>query len=156
MIIAEPDGWHINHEACRRVSKMREDDLIASVQYGDFKGTSAADLLAPFGLEAIATANGIDTDRQFVVAVRLYITENPAERPLEPSISLYAVDTNETGHSIDSIQRYLVNHDNRLPCQTLSFRVPVETFLRCFKRLSVVLKHRGLPDGVVYEIDERD
>ena len=59
---------------------MQHDSLTASVHYGDYSGTVAADRHDQRDIDDLAMKNGIDTDRYFVFGLDLHIGERVGTR----------------------------------------------------------------------------
>jgi hypothetical protein len=114
---------------------MREDSLKASVQYGDYHGTAAADMHDQSSLHELAEKYGVDTERYFVMGMQLYIGETRADRLGSVFVSILAVDK---GGSFDSIQEY-VNQNHKLPYVKFRIDASLDEVLLSFKRFEVVL-----------------
>ena len=143
---------------------MQDDSLTASVTYGDYDGTVAADRRDRNGdLSDVAAKYGIDTDRFFILGVSLLIGEHrdQATEAKKPHVSILAVDTHVVkAYGVDPIQRYIDGNGGVLPYVKLRIDAPLEEILLAFKRLEVVIKNRHLkrikefkPD---YDDDEDD
>jgi hypothetical protein len=116
------------------------------VTYGDLTGTVAADQHSDSGLAALAAAHGIDRERYLIFGVALSLGR---VRPGRASVDFLAVDRQSTGCTgIDSVRDYLDFNGGALPYVQLPVEVPLEEFLACFKRLSIVFRNRAL-DGLV-------
>jgi hypothetical protein len=122
---------------------MPTNELIASVQYGDAKGTTAIDWHD--SMNAFATACGVDKDRFFPVAVEVYNSEG------FESVSIYAVDCQTAGDTADKIAAYAQAHNNTLPVRKFSTEVSLDELIRHTKRFSLVAINRLVPSGCQFE-----
>lgn len=121
---------------------MLNDMLRASVQYGDFDGTAAADHHDQRGLWDLAKKYGVDTDKYFVFGIDIYVGETHGDEPAHSNVSILAIDTQVVGaNSVDSIQEYVDNNQGVLPYVEFGIDANFEEVLRFFKRFSVVLKN---------------
>ncbi|MCM1033149.1 MAG: hypothetical protein NC405_05260 [Odoribacter sp.] len=108
----------------------------ASVQYNDFKGTSAADFRDFATLNDFATQFGLDTSQYVPQGVSLYCGYDNFV-----SVSLLCED---------------VNNENRLIKVGLP-QMPISEFLKQFKRLHIMLFKRFYePSNEIEEIDIED
>jgi hypothetical protein len=115
---------------------MNEDSLKASVQYGDFDGTAAADSSDFAGMEKFAKKHGIDTERYFRLGFKIYLGGQNFT-----SVSILTIDTEVVGaKSFDSIQEY-INRNQKLPYSGFRTEATLEEAVKAFKRFEVVL-HR--------------
>jgi hypothetical protein len=130
---------------------MQEDTLVASVTYGDYWGTAAADRTDDMGVHKLAERNGIDTDRYFIMGLRLSRGEvRDADDDPHVGVSILAVDTHAVkAAGLDHIQKYIDEH-KRLPYVQFDVQATLKEALNCFKRFEVVLhsKFRGVEEYV--------
>ena len=119
---------------------MREDTLKASVQYGDYTGTAAADHHDQRYLDDLAKKHGVDTERYFVFGVNVYVGETRGDKLGHTFVSILAVDTHVVrAASVDFIQQYVDEHQGILPYVRFDIRASLEEVLLTFKRFNVVL-----------------
>jgi len=123
---------------------MRENSLEASVHYGDYRGTAAADGHDQMGLMKLAGKYGVDTDKYFVIGVNIYIGETHGNKLGRARVVVLAVDSSLTGDSIDSVQEYVDEHEGSLQYEQFSIDAKLEEALLAFKRFDVVLVNRVL------------
>lgn len=127
---------------------MQDDSLKASVTFGDYDGTVAADRRGGKGdLADVAAKYGVDTDRYFVIGVSLWIGEhrNQATEVKQPHVSVLAIDTHKVkAYGVSAIQEYLDANDGVLPYVTLSVDASLEDILLAFKRFEFVVKNRRI------------
>ncbi|HKC65430.1 MAG TPA: hypothetical protein VKB86_17445 [Pyrinomonadaceae bacterium] len=119
---------------------MRDDSLKASVNYGDYEGTAAADRHDRRNLSDLAEKYGVDTDRYFVFGVNVHIGETRGDKLAHTFVSILAVDMQEVkAGSVDYIQKYVDEHDGVLPYMRFDISASLEEVLLSFKRFNVVL-----------------
>jgi hypothetical protein len=119
---------------------MRDDSLEASVNYGDYKGTAAADHHDERDLSDLAKKYGVDTEKYFVFGVEFNIGETYGDELAHTFVSLLAVDMQEVkAGSVDYIQKYVDEHQGVLPYVRFDIGASLEEVLLSFKRFNVVL-----------------
>lgn len=138
---------------------MREDALKASVRYGDFAGTVAADHHDQKFLSDLAKKHGVDTDRYFVFGINIYIGETHRDELGLTFVNILATDTQVVNAaSVDSIQRYIDEHEGELPYVKFRIDATLEEVLLSFKRFDVVLINRAIKRVETYRqaLDDDD
>lgn len=121
---------------------MRDDLLIASVNYGDYDGTAAADHHDHRGLKDLAQKYGVDTDHYFVFGVNVRVGETRGDEIEHTFVSILAVDTRVVkAASVDFIQEYVDVHEGVLPYVSFDIGASLEEVLLSFKRFNLVLKN---------------
>lgn len=115
----------------------------ATVQYGDFTGTAAADRAdaGSLGLDKIV---GIDKDQWWILAVEIYAAE-PADLTKD-CVRVFAVNRHTEGiSSHDELQAYGAEH-GAIPVTEFQVHdvTAVEVVRNSFKRLAVQLRSRSL------------
>jgi hypothetical protein len=133
---------------------MQDDSLKASVTYGDYDGTVAADR---------RDRNG---DLSDLAGVSLSIGEHrdQATEVKKPYVSILAIDTHVVkAYGVDPIQRYVDGNDGVLPYVKLRIDATLEEILLAFKRFELVIKNKHLkrvrefrPDYEGEEVDTDD
>ena len=130
---------------------MQQATLRATVQYQDYQGTVAADHADRRFLSALAGKHGIDTDRYFIIGVRINIGEIRDENDelgAHTYIDLLAVDMVKTkAGDIDHIRKYAESNGGKLPYKSFSIKCSLDEALHYFKRFEVVLFSKVL-EGV--------
>ena len=118
----------------------------ASVNYGDFEGTAAADHHDRRGLSDLAEKYGIDTDRYYVFGLDVSLGEIRDDDHIpSPQVTLLATDKNVVkAGSIDFVRQHAESHDGTLPYVRLNINATIEDVLLCFKRINVVFTNRVL------------
>ncbi|MCC4909459.1 hypothetical protein [Microbacterium sp. cx-59] len=118
---------------------------LASVQYGDFRGTAAADGHGGPVLHELANRVGLDLDRFWVVGLDIYST-----RLNRSGLTIFAIDREATG--ISDYQSMLAFHAQHRELPVTDFLVhdisTAELVELGLKRLHVQLLSRSLPEGV--------
>ena len=108
----------------------------ASVQYGDMKGTVAADMGDHENFFHFAKANGVDTDRYFPIAVSFYSGGGDFE-----SITIFAIDKS-VASSFDEVEQYAREHEGKVPTSKFDTEAKIVDLLRHFKRFNCVMSLR--------------
>lgn len=121
---------------------MIDDSLMASVNYGDYEGTAAADRHGQKSLKELAKKYGVDTERYFVFGINFHIGETHDDELAHTFVSILAVDMQAVkAGSVDFIQQYVDEHEGVLPYLRFDIDASLEEVLLSFKRLNVVLKN---------------
>lgn len=110
----------------------------AGVQYGDFKGTAAADRADKDDVTDYLRSNGLIQAGEFLVAVELWVGENHAGKVAQPSIRALVVDAPD----YDGAVREVLNQ-NPVPVRAINLPITLDQFLGLFKRFAVTLTIRG-------------
>lgn len=132
---------------------MNEETLQASVQYGDFDGTVAADRHDNRGLWDLAEKYGVDTNKYFVFGVDIFLGEPVGEKPAIAHVSILAIDTHVVGgDSVDDIQSFVDDNQGLLPYLEFEIDASLEEVLLFFKRFNIVLKNKYIKRVNRYQI----
>jgi hypothetical protein len=132
---------------------MRDDSLKASVNYGDFDGTAAADRHDRRDLTDLAKKYGVDTDKYFVFGVNIHIGETRGDKLAHTFVSILAVDMQKLkAGSVDYIQKYIDEHQGVLPYERFDIGASLEEVLLSFKRFNVVLKNSHITRVREYQL----
>jgi len=110
--------------------------LKASVQYGDWEGTAAADGFHSTDFSEYLRDNHLINENEFLLAISFYAGEHGF-------ISVRALVL-EKDASYDSVKSFLKSSHGPLKLREISVDVSMEKFFTLFKRFSVVLTWRGL------------
>lgn len=131
---------------------MRSNSLIASVHYGDYKGTAAADRHDQSELHELAEQHGIDTKRYFIIGARLHIGETRDTELGRGSVTLIATDTNVVrAYGVDAISRWVKENGGTLPYLEFTIETTLKAFLMAFKRFELVLVNSAIEGVREYE-----
>lgn len=89
---------------------MRDDSLVASVNYDDYEGTAAADRHDQKSLKELAKKYGVDTERYFVFGVNFHIGETHDDELAHTFVSILAIDMQAVkAGSVDFISNTLTS-----------------------------------------------
>ena len=121
----------------------------AGVQYGDWKGTVAADE-AHESLHQFLRNKGVLGEGSYVVAIRFFSGDNFGGKAGNPWIRFVVADG--AGH--DDIQSQIAA-EGTLKFKEIDIELSLEEFFALFKRFSIVLTSRDLGlEGREYQIIE--
>lgn len=120
----------------------------ASVQYGDWEGTSAADNSDTAHIHKYLGDAGLIKDGEFLVAAELYVGENHGGNLGRISIRAFLF----AGTGYDTVKDALEATADPIPVRVVDIEIGLNEFFGLFKRFSVSLTHRGLNlEGREYE-----
>ena len=122
---------------------MAIDKFVASVQYDDFKGTSAADRADKNGLENWLTEKKYKKPDEFLLGIDIYIGENHGKHtdPIYVDFLL----TSLGGH--DSVKAMIDSTRGPIEVRKVPVEMDLYEFFSLFKRFSVALSSSGMLDG---------
>lgn len=121
----------------------------ASVQYGDFKGTSAADDAHPECLSTYLEGKKMIKPGEFLIATSLWIGESHGGKVDSVGISAYLYAHQTT--KFDNVKEALDAHTGPIPVRVVDLELSLEEYIRLFKRFAVTLPRRGFNlDGREY------
>lgn len=124
------------------------DDLVASVQYGDYVGSVAADRHDHHDLTALAKKFGVDTSKHWVYGIELYIGEIRGDEVSQPIVKLLLA----TGGSLNNVNAKIVNDSGTIRLSKHEIEVTLSDVLLSFKRFKIILKNSHVrPAEVVFE-----
>ncbi|MBO3663118.1 hypothetical protein [Microbacterium stercoris] len=130
------------------------DELVrpASVQYGDFKGTAAADTHGGGSSELIDLI-GLDRDRFWVVGIDFWGADLETGR-----LEVFAIDRDTTGIADHAaLVAYEAQHGEVPVTNFLVHGMSIAQILKVgLKRLHVQLLSRSLPEGTQLRVTVRD
>ena len=118
----------------------------ASVQYGDMKGSSAADKA---DLEHAATwleKNGDISKNEFVVGISMWVGENHGSHTDPVSVKFLVTELN--GYT--SIPEMLEASGDSVEVKVVRKDMNIADFLALFKRLEITLSTGGIIEGKSY------
>lgn len=117
-------------------------DFKASVQYGDWKGTAAADNADQgWSLDEYLEKKGLKQANEFLIATSLWVGENHVGKlgSLQVRALLYA------GHvTFDTVKVALAADSGSIPVRIVDIELNLEQYIGLFKRFDVMLTRRGL------------
>jgi hypothetical protein len=106
----------------------------ASVQYGDFDGTAAADEGDGRNLHALLEERGILLDDGFLVGVKIFVGENHGGRAREPFVKAFIIDRIDRDRDVEQALR----GPEPAPIRSVDVQIGLEEFVGLFKRLEVI------------------
>jgi hypothetical protein len=126
----------------------RTEWLKASVQYGDWQGTAAADDSDPMAVSVDRYLHGkkLIKPGEFLLAVQLYTgSETKVGKLDEPYIRAYLLDAAGDFETAKARLDELEAAGESIPVREVEINVPLDEFVSWFKRFSVMLTWRNLP-----------
>ena len=120
---------------------MMTENFKASVQYGDWKGSAAADNADLGTLRDVIVSKGLmEEGREFLVGCDMYVGENRGENIRGPYIKAYVYE--QGGH--DNVAAQIASTTGPISLREVELDLTLEQFLMLFKRFNVKLSARGL------------
>jgi len=123
----------------------------ASVQYGDWHGTAAADNIDPVAtsIHDYLEKKGLSRENDFLLAIQLYAVERSVY------VRAYLLEDHEDYESAEQTLRSLEDRGEPIPVREVSLELTLEKFFAMFKRFAVTLTKRDLPlEGRQYSATE--
>lgn len=114
--------------------------LRASVQYGDWEGTAAADDADGRSLRKFLAEKGHVGELEFVVAAKVWIGENQGGKIQRPVIEAIIADKKD----FDTVKAYVDAARDPLAFKAVKVELTLEEFVGLFKRLAVTFTRTGL------------
>lgn len=116
------------------------ETFTASVQYGDWRGTSAADDDGKNDIRDFLVSKGLlDRDTDFLIAVDVWVGENHNGVVKTPHINALIYD----GTGVDNLAAEISAAPDPLQVKRVSVDLTLEEFVGLFKRFNVSLTHRA-------------
>jgi len=113
----------------------------ASVQYGDWKGTAAADDADFNALDKYLDEKGLKHADEFLIATSLWVGENHPGRLGSISATAYL----HRGHrSAESVKASISSSSGPVPVRRVQLELTIQEYIELFKRFDVMLTRRGL------------
>lgn len=112
----------------------------ASVQYGDWKGTAAADNADQNDLADLLRAKNLMQPDEFLVGVRVFIGENHGGKVKDPYIEVLIATTN----NFDTVKAFFDATPDPIPLRKVALQLTLVEFLGLFKRLEIAIGRDGL------------
>jgi hypothetical protein len=112
----------------------------ASVQYGDWEGTSAADDADPISLRKYLEDKNLIRADEFLIATSLWVGENHGGKlgMVNARAFLFAGRT-----TFDTVKDALDGHAGPIPVRVVDLELKLEEFIGLFKRFDVMLTRKG-------------
>jgi len=112
----------------------------ASVQYGDWKGTAAADDADQITLSRYLESNGLIKDEEFLLGSSIYIGENHGGKIGAAYVTAYLF-TPPPNTTVDAA---LYEITGPIPVREVELEIPLEQYLAFFKRFKVFQTNKHL------------
>jgi hypothetical protein len=124
---------------------MEEESFKAFVQYGDWKGSSAADRADQGGPEAWLSTKQLKQDDEFLAGIKLYAEASLGSHSGPVFVEFLLTTRSETSE---------VNIDNArpLPVRRVAVEMTLVEFFDLFKRFSVYISNQGILEGREYAV----
>lgn len=122
------------------------ENFKASVQYGDLKGSVAADNADMTDASKWLSDNGHMIDGEFVIGIRMWAGENHGSH--EDPVSVTFLVSDLKGH--DNIPEMIQASDEPLQVKEIRVDMNITDFFALFKRVEVTLSNSGLIEGKTY------
>lgn len=111
----------------------------ASVQYGDWKGSAAADNADMNAIQKKLSESGILKPSEFLVGFEAYAGETRGDQGPYFSCRAFIID----GTKFETAKA-AVDAQNPIPVKARDMKLSLLEFFALFKRFDIVLTHRGL------------
>lgn len=125
---------------------MTTDNFRASVQYGDFKGTSAADRADKGGANDWLVKNGLKNEGEFLLGIELFVGENHGVHRDPVHISFLLA----TAGNYDTVKNMVDSTSGPIPVRRIAVEMPIAEFFGFFKRFSITLSPGEMLEGKDY------
>ena len=129
---------------------MTTEQFSASVQYGDFKGTAAADRADRNDADKWLTDRGLKQEHEFLVGLTLFAGENHGVH--EDPVSIRFLLAERGDH--DTVKAAIDASDEAFSVRCVQAEIPIAEFLGLFKRFSVYISNHSMLEGKKYECDQ--
>ncbi|MEE4679824.1 hypothetical protein V2K56_09240 [Pseudomonas alliivorans] len=114
---------------------MSMDFFNASVQYNDYKGTTAADAHDSHAIDAYMVSNGLKSEDERIIGIKMWSGENHGSVPRQPvDITAYLVES----PSFEEV-RIALESPNAVPVKQVRFEMSLEQFFGLFKRFEIAI-----------------
>ena len=120
----------------------------ASVQYGDWHGTAAADNIDPghADLHRYLEGKGLMKDNEFLMAVQFFVGEiHHSEQMPKPYIRAFVLEGLDKYEDVQKRLEELEAAGEPVPVREVEIDMSLNEFFGMFKRFSVVLTWSDLP-----------
>lgn len=114
----------------------------ASVQYGDFKGTAAADNAdGSYDLNRYLAEKGFKKKNEFLVATSLWVGESAGGKLGHVHVAAYLYNQSDEH---DTVKAALDAAPDPIPVRVVDLELSIEEYVSFFKRFSIMLTRPGL------------
>lgn len=125
---------------------MYSDTFKASVQYGDWKGTCAADDADDADASSWLKDNDYMKDNEFLIGVKMFAGENHGEHRDPVSVSFMILPL-EKGQTVD---QKIAASNGPVEVKVIRVDMGIQEFFALFKRFEVALPRSKVFDGCEY------
>jgi len=129
---------------------MGQDNFHASVQYGDFKGTVAADRHDQDDIGKYLQTQGLINQGEFLVGIEAYACELMG-KPQVTDVDVTVLVTQYEGY--ENVQE-AVDSGQPLKVRKIKLEIPLVEFFTLFKRFSLAMSSHGMIDNREIIFDE--
>ena len=112
----------------------------ASVQYGDWKGTVAADDIDILGIHELLRSRRLMKKTEFLIGIHVWIGENRAGQVQQPYITALLLEGIDNYESAEAALRA----PDPINVKSVKVELTLNEFMGLFKRFSVAMSPRGL------------
>ncbi|HCG7925592.1 hypothetical protein [Vibrio parahaemolyticus] len=125
---------------------MYSETFKASVQYGDWKGTCAADDADTVGASTWLKDNNHMSDDEFLIGVKMFAGENHGEHrdPVSVSFMILPLESGQT------VEQKISTSDGPVEVKVVRVDMDIQEFFALFKRFEVALPRSKAFDGCEY------
>jgi hypothetical protein len=120
-----------------------QENFHASVQYGDLKGTAAADRHDTKDISKYLASKGLVAEGEFLVGIEAYATELMGNAKVT-DVDVTVLVTKYEGH--DNVQT-AVNTGKPLKVRKIRLEMPLVDFFTLFKRFQISISTDGMIDN---------
>lgn len=121
----------------------------AAVQYGDLKGSAAADRADMKDIGSWLKENGHINDDELVLGISMWAGENHGKHADPVSVSFLVSDLK----GYENVPEMIQASDDPLAVKKVSVDMGISDFLSMFKRFNITLSNDGLIEGKNYSSD---
>ena len=129
---------------------MATEKLMASVQYGDWKGTSAADGADINGPSEWLQANGHKKSGEFLLGVDMFVGETHGAHKDPVHVSFLLASPGDH----DSVKAMIDSKQGPVNVRKVSVEMKLTEFFGLFKRFSIAFSSHGMLDDRDYTYPE--
>lgn len=125
---------------------MPTDTFHASVNYGDFKGSSASDRADKGDADDWLVARGLKNAGEFLLGIELYAGESHGVHRDPVNVRFLLA----TSGSYDTVKTMIDATPGPIPVRRVDDQMPLVEFFGLFKRFSITLSPGGMLEGKDY------
>ncbi len=129
---------------------MTTERFLASAQYNDYKGTSAADRADDNGASAWLEANGHKQPDEFLLGITMFAGENHGTH--KDPVFVEFLLASPGNH--DTVKNMIDSSQGPVDVRSVKVDMPLSEFFGLFKRFSVTLSSHGMLGEREYRHDD--